>query len=112
MPYRLTWERLRLSKGWYCVRRLSLAARRSSRPVGLQPQRFCGRRCVELPLLFDVAEQLGLLKSVLHNWDDERCVQLLRRCRHAMAPQARLIVIERIASSRSPKRCRKTTVLE
>jgi len=36
-----------------------------------------------------------LLKSVLHNWDDERCVQLLRRCR-----QARLIVIERIVPDR------------
>lgn len=41
-----------------------------------------------------------LLKSVLHNWDDERCVQLLRRCRNAMAPQARLIVIERIVPER------------
>jgi hypothetical protein len=41
-----------------------------------------------------------LLKSVLHNWDDERCVQLLRRCRHAMAPQARLIVVERIVPER------------
>lgn len=41
-----------------------------------------------------------LLKSVLHNWDDERCVELLRRCRHAMPPQARLIVIERIVPER------------
>jgi hypothetical protein len=41
-----------------------------------------------------------LLKSVLHNWDDERCVELLRRCRHAMPAQARLIVIERIVPER------------
>ena len=25
-----------------------------------------------------------LLKSVLHNWDDERCALILRNCRHAM----------------------------
>jgi len=41
-----------------------------------------------------------LLKSVMHNWDDERCAQLLRCCRHAMAPQARLLVIERIVPER------------
>ena len=41
-----------------------------------------------------------LLKSVLHNWDDERCVELLRQCRRAMAPQARLIVVERIVPER------------
>ena len=38
-----------------------------------------------------------LLKSVLHDWDDELAVQILRNCRHAMAPDARLFVIERIA---------------
>ncbi len=41
-----------------------------------------------------------LLKSVLHNWDDERCVVLLRRCREAMALGARLLVVERVMSQR------------
>jgi hypothetical protein len=38
-----------------------------------------------------------LLKSVLHDWDDDQGVQILRTCRRAMAPHARLFVIERIA---------------
>jgi orsellinic acid C2-O-methyltransferase len=41
-----------------------------------------------------------LLKSILHNWDDERCVNILRQCRRAMPAHARLIVIERIAPER------------
>jgi hypothetical protein len=39
---------------------------------------------------------LYLLKAVLHNWDDARCVQLLQHCRAALAPSARLVVIERL----------------
>ncbi len=37
-----------------------------------------------------------LLKSVLHNWDDERCRVILRHCAQAMASHARLVVIERV----------------
>jgi len=43
-----------------------------------------------------VGGDLYLLKSVLHNWDDERCTQILRNCRQAMAPGGRLLVIERV----------------
>jgi hypothetical protein len=35
-----------------------------------------------------------LLRLVLHDWDDERCVAILRTCRRAMAPEARLLVVE------------------
>jgi hypothetical protein len=46
---------------------------------------------------------LYLFKSVLHNWDDAAAVSILRRCRQAMAPHARLLVIERmIASGNEP----------
>ena len=38
-----------------------------------------------------------LLKSVLHDWDDDQAVKILRNCRHVMAPNAKLFVIERIA---------------
>jgi orsellinic acid C2-O-methyltransferase len=41
-----------------------------------------------------------LLKSVLHNWDDERCAAILRRCREAMSPRARLYVVERVVPER------------
>jgi hypothetical protein len=37
-----------------------------------------------------------LLKSVLHNWDDEAAVHILRTCRRAMPEHARLLVAERV----------------
>jgi O-methyltransferase domain/Dimerisation domain len=37
---------------------------------------------------------LYLLKSVLHDWDDGRCVMILRNCRAAMHPAARLAIVE------------------
>ena len=41
-----------------------------------------------------------LLKSILHDWDDERCRMILCNCRRAMHPAARLLIVERIASDR------------
>jgi len=37
-----------------------------------------------------------VLKSVLHNWDDDACVAILKTCRRAMSRHARLIVAERV----------------
>jgi O-methyltransferase domain len=37
-----------------------------------------------------------ILKHILHDWDDDRCLTILRNCRQAMTPQSRLLVIERI----------------
>ncbi len=36
------------------------------------------------------------LKDILHDWDDERAIAILRNCRQAMGPSARLLVIERV----------------
>jgi SAM-dependent methyltransferase len=41
-----------------------------------------------------------LLKNVLHDWDDERATDILRVCRRAMAPGARLLVMELLLSPR------------
>jgi O-methyltransferase domain/Dimerisation domain len=38
-----------------------------------------------------------VLKQVLHDWDDERAGAILRACRAAMGPGARLLVLERTA---------------
>jgi hypothetical protein len=43
---------------------------------------------------------LYFLKSVLHDWDDERARAILTRCRAAMHPSARLVVIERLMPER------------
>lgn len=37
---------------------------------------------------------LYLLSHVLHDWDDERAVAILRTCREAMSPRARVMVID------------------
>ena len=35
-----------------------------------------------------------VLKSIIHDWDDERSITILRNCRRAMADKTRLLVIE------------------
>lgn len=37
-----------------------------------------------------------MLKSILHNWNDEHCAAILETCRRNIASTARLIVIERV----------------
>lgn len=37
-----------------------------------------------------------LLSMILHDWDDEQCVAVLRTIRRAMAPDARVMVVEAI----------------
>ena len=39
---------------------------------------------------------LYLLKFILHDWDDESCVRVLRRCREAMRPGGRVALVELI----------------
>jgi precorrin-6B methylase 2 len=41
-----------------------------------------------------------VIKSVLHDWDDERCTALLANCRRAIAPEGRLVVIEPVLPER------------
>jgi ubiquinone/menaquinone biosynthesis C-methylase UbiE len=40
------------------------------------------------------------LKSVLHNWDDDRSAAILRNCRRAAHGRSRLLVVERVMSDR------------
>jgi trans-aconitate methyltransferase len=37
-----------------------------------------------------------LLSRVLHDWDDERCLTILRRCADAMRPGTQLLLVERL----------------
>ncbi|WP_020140858.1 methyltransferase [Streptomyces sp. 351MFTsu5.1] len=39
---------------------------------------------------------LYVLSRVLHDWDDERCLTILRRCARAMAPGSELLLVERL----------------
>ncbi len=39
------------------------------------------------------------LKDILHDWDDEQAVAILRNCHHSMSHSAKLLVIERVIPS-------------
>jgi len=39
---------------------------------------------------------LYMLKHVLHDWDDDRCVEILANCARAMRPDSRVVVIEMV----------------
>lgn len=41
-----------------------------------------------------------ILKYIIHDWDDERAVAILRRCRAAMVPEAMLLLIELVLPER------------
>jgi len=43
---------------------------------------------------------LLLMKSVLHDWNDERCAVLLRNARRALSDDGRLIVLDRVLPDR------------
>ncbi|MEV0318608.1 methyltransferase [Streptomyces sp. NPDC050658] len=40
-----------------------------------------------------------VLKHVLHDWPDDACVRILRNCREAMAPGARIVIVESVLPS-------------
>lgn len=37
-----------------------------------------------------------ILKSILHNWKDEKALKILENCRRAVEPDARLLLVERL----------------
>jgi O-methyltransferase domain len=37
-----------------------------------------------------------ILKNIIHNWDDERSVTILRNCREAIAADGKLLLMERV----------------
>lgn len=39
---------------------------------------------------------LHVLKWIIHDWDDERSLAILRNCRRALHPQGRLLVMEHV----------------
>ncbi len=53
-----------------------------------------------------------LLKSIIHDWDDDRCVAILRLCREAMAPGGRVLVVEGIVPPPNHPSFRKLLDLE
>ncbi|WP_407572638.1 methyltransferase [Deinococcus altitudinis] len=46
--------------------------------------------------------EVYLLSQILHDWDDERCLEILTSTRTAMGPHKRLLIIERILGEPGP----------
>ncbi len=44
---------------------------------------------------------LYMLKSIIHDWDDEQAVAILKTCRRAMVPPAKLVLLERTMPERA-----------
>ena len=42
-----------------------------------------------------------ILKNILHNWDDERCITILRNCREALEKGGRVLLLERLMPVRA-----------
>lgn len=42
-----------------------------------------------------------LLKQVIHDWDDGRALAIMKSCREAMTPAARLLIVERVMPARA-----------
>jgi hypothetical protein len=43
-----------------------------------------------------------LLKAILHDWSDDECVTILGHCRKAMAPGARVVIVEMLIDDQGP----------
>ncbi|MFF7024679.1 methyltransferase [Streptomyces klenkii] len=70
----------------------------------LLESRGVGERCEVLPGDFfetiPAGADLYLIKHVLHDWDDEDVLRILRRIAAAMAPGSRLLVIDNLIDER------------
>lgn len=40
-----------------------------------------------------------ILKNILHDWNDEKCQLILRRCQQAMRPTSRLLIVEMVIAT-------------
>lgn len=61
------------------------------------------RCCFQTGSFFDdvpAGADAYVLKSILHNWDDTHAADILRACRRAARPDARLVLVERVYAER------------
>ncbi len=66
-------------------------------PVALDISELSGRWRAETGDFFEAVAPGGdvyVLKRILHDWDDDDCVRILRACRDAMTPASRLLVVD------------------
>jgi hypothetical protein len=66
------------------------------------PAPLAARWSVETGSFFDAVPPADayLLKSILHDWPDERCVQILRSCERSLTPGGVVLVVETVLGRR------------
>ena len=68
----------------------------------LGPRGVADRVSLESIDFFEAVPRGGdvyLLSHVVHDWDDERCLAILRNCRQVMTPASRLLIVEMVLSA-------------
>jgi hypothetical protein len=72
----------------------------AAQAVGAIAEAGLSQRCEAIGGDFFASVPVGhdayLLKYILHDWDDDECVAILRSCRKAMGAGSRLLVVEAI----------------
>jgi hypothetical protein len=68
----------------------------------LQQAGLSGRWSIEVGDFFEAVPEgdVMLVKGILHDWDDRRCVTVLRNCRESIACDGRLLVLESVLPDR------------
>ncbi len=73
----------------------------------LMRQRSLEKRCalVEGSFFDSVPEggDLYLLGLIIHDWDDDRSIQILKNCRKAISQKGKVILLERVIQPRAPQ---------
>lgn len=71
--------------------------------ANLQRQRLLDRCELQTGDFFEAVPAVGdvyILKSIIHDWSDERSLAILKNCRAAMPGHARLLLIEQVVPER------------
>jgi hypothetical protein len=67
--------------------------------AGLEAAGVAGRCTLVGGSFFESVPEGGdayLLRHIIHDWDEERCLLILRNCRRALGPAARLLLVETV----------------
>ena len=65
----------------------------------IQGHGLSGRICIEAGTFFDRVPTGGdayLLSHILHDWSEEKCLQILGNCRRSMKADSRLLIVEMV----------------
>ena len=71
----------------------------SGAPAFLEAQGIADRVSIESGSFFDAVpagHDAYILSHIIHDWDEERCIRILRNCRDAIDPNGQLLIVEMV----------------